>query len=71
MNARELYNSTIRNLPALDRLHLASLILDDLAASAGAGLDLRDDWSAEDIADLMASSANCAADTNPSDETNA
>jgi hypothetical protein len=54
MSAREFYESTVRHLPAMDRLRLASLILDDLAASSGADLDIRDDWSDEDTADLTA-----------------
>jgi hypothetical protein len=54
VNAREFYDTAIRQLPALDRLRLASLILDDLAASAGAGIDLRDSWNQEDISDLAA-----------------
>jgi hypothetical protein len=54
MSARELYNKTIRQLPPVDRLRLAAMILDELAATSGAGLDLRDDWTDEDIADLAA-----------------
>jgi len=54
MTARELYDNTIRKLPPVDRLRLASLILDDLAAASGAGLDIRDDWTDEDVADLAA-----------------
>ena len=54
MTAREIYETTVRNLPALDRLRLASLILDDLAAANGAGLDIRDEWTDEDMADLAA-----------------
>jgi len=61
MSARELYQSMIRRLPAKDRLQLASLILDDLAASEGRELDLRDDWSDEDVADLTAFSLKHAA----------
>ena len=56
MSARELYDKTIRQLPAVDRLRLAALILDELAAASGAGLDIRDDWSEEDIVDLAAHS---------------
>jgi len=53
---REIYESTVRQLPAVDRLKLASFILDDLAASNGKGLDMSDDWSDEDMADLAAAS---------------
>lgn len=54
MTAREIYETTIRPLSAVERLRLASLILDDLAAASGAGLDIRDEWSDDDIADLAA-----------------
>jgi hypothetical protein len=54
MSARELYDKSIRQLPAVDRLRLAAMILDDLAATTGADLEVRDDWSDEDLADLAA-----------------
>ena len=68
MNAREIYDATIRQLPALDRLRLASLILDDLAATAGAGIDLRDSWSQEDISELAAFSLKDAAGSTLADD---
>jgi hypothetical protein len=52
MTVREVYEKSVCQLPAMDRLRLASLILDDLAASGGTGLDIRDDWSDEDMVDL-------------------
>jgi hypothetical protein len=61
MSARDIYENGIRQLPAMDRLRLASLILDDLAASDGDGLDIRDDWSDEDIVDLTKFSLNSSA----------
>ena len=54
MSARELYDTTIRKMPAVERLRLASLILDDLAARQGEGLNISDEWSDQDIADLSA-----------------
>lgn len=63
MSAREIYDSTIRRLPAIDRLRLASMILDDLAASQGKDLDLSDEWSDEDISDLSAATLKHAAAT--------
>jgi hypothetical protein len=71
VNAREIYDATIRQLPALDRLQLASLILGDLAATAGADLDLRDRWSKEDISDLAAFSLKHAAGSILSDDRDA
>jgi hypothetical protein len=60
MSARELYETTIRKLSPAERLRLASFILDDLAASQGDGLDMSDEWSDQDIADLTAFSLKYA-----------
>jgi hypothetical protein len=68
MSARELYDKAIKPLPAVDRLRLAKMILDDLAVSSGAGLDVRDDWSDEDIADLASYSLKQAATAVPHEE---
>jgi hypothetical protein len=54
MSAKELYNTTIRKLTPLERLRLATMILDELTASQGAGLDISDEWSDEDIRDMAA-----------------
>jgi hypothetical protein len=54
MTAREIYENSVAQLPPADRLRLAAWILDDLVASDGAGLDIRDDWSNQDVADLTA-----------------
>ena len=53
--------------PAIDRLRLASLILDELAVSGGAGLDLREDWSDEDLADLSRFSLKHAVQSVPAE----
>ena len=45
MSALEIYEKNIRQLPAIDRLGLASLILEDLTACGDAGVNVRDDWS--------------------------
>ena len=71
MSAREIYDRTIRQLPPVERLQLASLILDDLAASSGAGLDFRDDWSEEDVADLTAFSLRHGVSSIPGEEADA
>jgi len=68
MSARELYDKAIRQLPAVDRLRLAAMILDELAATSGAGLDVRDDWSEDDIADLTAYSLKHAATAAPHED---
>jgi hypothetical protein len=68
MSPREIYENSIRQLPAMDRLRLASLILDDLAASDGTELDIREDWSEEDAADLIAFSLKHAGNSEPSED---
>ncbi|HEX4794718.1 MAG TPA: hypothetical protein VH370_13040 [Humisphaera sp.] len=52
MSARDIYYKTIRPLAPIERLRIATLILDELSASGGKGLDIGDSWSDEDIADL-------------------
>jgi len=60
MSAREIYNATVRQLSPLERLRLASLILEELAASNGEGLDIRDDCSEEDVAsDAVCCQSRC------------
>ncbi len=71
MSAREIYESTIRRLPAMDRLRIASLILDDLTASGGRDLDVSDEWSDQDIADLNAASLKYAAQSVPFEDADA
>ena len=51
MSAREIYENGIRQLPAMDRLRLASIILDDLAKTNGGDLDISDEWSDEEDGD--------------------
>jgi hypothetical protein len=70
MSAREIYDSTIRQLAPVERLRLASIILNELAES-GAGLDSSDEWSEQDIADLAAFSARHATASVPHEETDA
>jgi hypothetical protein len=70
MSARELYDKAIRKLPPLERLRLASMILDDLAASAGAELDISDAWSDQDIADVAAFSLKHAGGSAPHEDSN-
>ena len=73
MSAREIYDKSIRQLPAIERLRLASLILDDLAATnvAELPLDVSDEWSDEDIADLSRLNARHANRSVPSEDTDA
>ena len=50
-----------RTMPVpMERLRLASLILDDLTASPGQGFDISDHWNEQDLSDLAAFSAKHA-----------
>jgi hypothetical protein len=71
MSARELYEKNIRQLPALERLRLATLILDELTAANGAGLDVCDEWTDEDISELAAYSLKHGASAAPAEDSDA
>jgi hypothetical protein len=47
MTIQELYNQSIKPLPAADRLRLAALILNDIPPAAVA--DYSEEWTDEDI----------------------
>lgn len=51
---QELYDTRVRSMPPVDRLQLARLILDDLAPAPTAAVDVRDDWTNDDLSDLAA-----------------
>jgi hypothetical protein len=53
---KQLYVDTISHLPAKERLQLAALILEDLAASR----EFDDAWSEQDLRDLAAFSLSIA-----------
>jgi len=65
---QDLYDTRVRPMPPAERLQLARLIIDDLAPSEKP-LDVSDDWSDDDLADLTAYSAHHA--TRPSDDARA
>ena len=56
---QELYESRVRPMVPAERLQLARLILDDLAPSVTA-VDVSDEWSDDDLADVAAHSAQHA-----------
>ena len=56
---QDLYDTRVRPMPPAERLQLAKLIIDDLAPSEKP-LDVSDDWSDDDLADLTAYSAHNA-----------
>lgn len=55
-NPKQLYDDSIRALPAKERLQLAAMILDDLASAA----EFDDTWTEEDMRDLAAFSLSLA-----------
>lgn len=71
MTLREIYDNSIRQLPAMDRLRLASLILEDLTAVEGKALDISDEWSDEDMRDLTAFSLQHGDEVAPYEEPDA
>jgi hypothetical protein len=55
-DAKQLYVDTISHLSPKERLHLAAMILEDLAT----GSDFDDAWSEQDLRDLIAFSLSVA-----------
>lgn len=53
MTATELYNQSIKSLPAAQRLELAKLILEDIPSQSV--VDYKEEWSEEDLKDLQRS----------------
>jgi protoheme ferro-lyase len=49
MTIQELYDSSIKSLPAVERLQLATLILNQIPPQSV--IDYSDEWSDEDLAD--------------------
>jgi len=57
---QDLYESQVKPMVPAERLQLARLILDDLAPSDTA-VDVNDEWSDDDLADVAAHAARQAA----------
>jgi len=56
---QDLYRTRVRPMLPAERLHLARLILDDLAPSDQA-VDMSDEWTNDDLADAASASARHA-----------
>lgn len=56
---QDLYESRVRPMPPAERLQLARLIIDELAPSEKP-VDVSDEWSDDDLADLSAYAARQA-----------
>ncbi len=63
----EVFTETVRALPPTERLRLASLILNDLAQSNIAVVDVSDTWNEQDRSDLTAFSLRYATTAYPED----
>ena len=48
MDVAEIYNQTLKHLPAAERLQLAALILSDIASRSL--VDYSEEWTEEDLA---------------------
>jgi hypothetical protein len=64
---QELYSTQVRPMLPAERLQLARLILDDLAPTAEQPVDISDEWTDDDIADVASASAR-QADRSPDGE---
>ena len=51
LNARDLYNTSVKNLPPTERLHLAIMILNDIAVDDET-IEYSDTWTEQDLKDL-------------------
>lgn len=60
MTAQEVYEHEIKQLPSIEQLRLASLILEQLTRSAKSQMELSDAWSEQDMSDLVAFSMRYA-----------
>ena len=68
ITAQQVFETSVRILPASERLRLATLILDDLSATSADALDYSDSWTEEDVRDLSAFSASYAASLYPEEK---
>ena len=66
--AQDVFTETVRALPPTERLRLASLILNDLAQSNLAVVDVGDTWNEQDQNDLTAFSLRYAGAAYPEGE---
>ena len=68
LTAQIVFTETVRALPPGERLQLAALILQDLARSDVAVVNLNDTWNEQDQSDLTAISLKYAADLYPEEQ---
>ena len=71
LTAQSVYENAVRELPAPEKLRLASLILNELAEPKAVGAEAAvwsDEWSEEDVTDLTAFLLKYAASEDSGDE---
>ena len=66
--AQEVYASTIKDLPPTEQLRLAALILSELTRANRIVIEQRDEWSEEDVHDLVAYSTRYANNAYPEED---
>ena len=66
MTLEQLHDQAIGPLPTVDRLHPATMILNQIPAQSI--VDDRDDWSDEDVRDVVAFSSKASFDAYPEDD---
>jgi hypothetical protein len=60
--AQQIYETSIRNLPVVERLWLVKMVMDDLMSTPATWIvDESDEWSEEDYVDLVRASLAYAA----------
>lgn len=67
-NAQDVYTEIIRTLPPIERLRLATLILNDLVQQNPSGIDQSDYWTEQDQKDVVSFSLQYAAALFPDEE---
>jgi len=53
LTAKDVYNTSVKQLPAQERLRLAVMILNEMIAN-GETIDYSDSWTEQDLNDLTA-----------------
>lgn len=66
ITADELYEKSVRSMPASERIKLATRILNDIESASI--LDYSDEWTEEDLRELTANSVRRFYEENPADD---
>ncbi len=66
ITADELYEKSVRSMPASERIKLATRLLNDIESASI--LDYSDEWTEEDLRELTANSVRRFYEENPADD---